>query len=81
MQRCSGRQVPDDRGPVIAGGDRPSAVSGHRYRRDGVLVAGEGVSAAPVARSHNVAVWSSLVVTARVPSLVTATALSRPGGR
>ena len=73
VSSAAGRS-PCNRGPINTGGDHPGVVAGDRYCPDRVLVAGEGVQAA---RSHTIAVRSSLAVTAQVPSLVTATALNR----
>ena len=69
-------EVPDLQRPVPSG-DGPLAVGRHRHRRV-PRRAFEGAQPVPLARSQTFSVPSSAAETARLPSGVTATAVTRP---
>ena len=75
---CSRLYLPDHNRSVGGRGDGPLAVGRHRHGVDGPRMAFEGAQLCPLARSQTFSVSSPEPETARVPSGVTATALTEP---
>ena len=75
-------QVPHLQRLVIRGGDRPPPVPTHRHAIDSIRVALQGAQLAPsFPASHTFSVVSVEAETARLPSALTATPLTRQSGR